>query len=161
MEETPKSHGVTPLWLAMVSKPAGQEDDRRDFVQYLVEKIGVKVDVMHTETFWTPLHWAARYGDTDLMKMMLEKGAKAFTPDVRGRFPIDIAGYFQHKSTVKLLVQHSIQHFKQILDKLQTSSQGKLLEEPKVKPGLFECNDAFLASPYYATVLLYWAVQCE
>jgi len=37
MEETPKSHGVTPLWLALVSKPAGQEEERKEFVTYLVE----------------------------------------------------------------------------------------------------------------------------
>lgn len=32
MEETEKSNGVTPLWLAMVEKSAGQEKDRSEFI---------------------------------------------------------------------------------------------------------------------------------
>ena len=116
---------------------------------------------MHTETFWTPVHWAARHGDYELLELLLYKDAKAFTPDVKGRFPIDVAGYFEHKFTVKLLVQHSIKQFKALLMKHSTLSQGKLLEEPKVALSLLESNDAFLVSPYYASVLLFWAVQCE
>jgi ankyrin repeat protein len=46
------------------------------------------------------MHWAARHGDTDIVKLLLDKGAKAFTPDNKGRFPIEIAGYFHHKTTV-------------------------------------------------------------
>ena len=52
------------------------------------------MDVLHSETYWTPVHWAARHGDYELLKLLLDKDAKAFTPDVKGRFPIDVAGYF-------------------------------------------------------------------
>jgi len=73
---------------------------------------------MHSETFWTPIHWAARHGDYEILKLLLEKNGKAFTPDAKGRFPIDIAGYFEHKVSVKLLVQHSIKRYKALLSQL-------------------------------------------
>ena len=69
---------------------------------------------MHSETFWTPVHWAARHGDQELLQILLEKDAKAFTPDSKGRFPIDYAGYFNHKHTIQLLVRHSINIFKKL-----------------------------------------------
>jgi len=43
---------------------------------------------------WTPFHWAARHGDFEIVKLMIEKGVKAFTPDSKGFFPIHLAGYF-------------------------------------------------------------------
>jgi len=72
---------------------------------------------MHSETFWTPVHWAARHGDYELLKLLLDKDAKAFTPDVKGRFAIDVAGYFEHKFSVKLIVEHSIRQYKLLLGK--------------------------------------------
>lgn len=48
------------------------------------------------DSLWTPLHWASFYGDYEVVKMLLDNGANPCLPDVRGIFPIDLAGEFNH-----------------------------------------------------------------
>lgn len=40
---------------------------------------------------WTPLHWAARGGDPQIVDMLLSAGAKRDLIDSRGRTPIELA----------------------------------------------------------------------
>ena len=72
-----------------------------------------KVDSMSLETQWTPAHWAARHGDTTTMHLICEKDGKIYLPDKQGVFPIDIAGFFGHMTTLKVLIEHSIAKFKE------------------------------------------------
>ena len=55
-------------------------------------------------TFFTPLHWACRYGDIGVVEELIHFGATPFTPDMQGFFPIDFAGIFGHSEVIKLLV---------------------------------------------------------
>jgi ankyrin repeat protein len=60
----------------------------------LINNFNAEVNNINSQTLWTPFHWAARHGDYEIVKLMIEKGAKAFTPDSKGYFPIHLAGYF-------------------------------------------------------------------
>jgi ankyrin repeat protein len=69
---------------------------------------------MNKKSFWTPIHWAARFGDVETIKLLLSRKPKAFTPDYKCLFPIDLAGYFQHSEALKLLVDYSIDCYKEL-----------------------------------------------
>lgn len=57
------------------------------------------------------MHWAAVWGDDIIVKSLLEHGASPVLPDCQGYFPIDLAGYFGHKETVKMLIDVSLSKF--------------------------------------------------
>jgi ankyrin repeat protein len=48
---------------------------------------------------------------------MLEFGGDPFTPDHNGYFPLDYAGFFNHEMMVKILVEHSIKKFKEMVER--------------------------------------------
>ena len=51
-------------------------------------------------TGFTPLHWCARYGELDNVKMLCEAGANECIPDLMGFTPLDYAGKFEHWDVV-------------------------------------------------------------
>ena len=53
--------------------------------------------------FMTPLHWAAYHNDVDVLKLLLNSGAKPKL-NKSGRAPIDLAGFCGHKAAIKVLV---------------------------------------------------------
>lgn len=48
------------------------------------------------------------HGADKIVKTLLENGAKAYTPDKKGLFPIDYAGLFKKDEVVKMLIDHQI-----------------------------------------------------
>ena len=116
---------------------------------------------MNQVSKWTPLHWIARYGDIELCKVMLEFGGDPFIPDKNGYFPLDYAGYFQHETMVKILVEHSIKRYKELVERLKAKKSVEIkLEKTKPSENLFLHSELFLNSPFYATRLLFWACHC-
>jgi ankyrin repeat protein len=116
---------------------------------------------MNQVSKWTPLHWIARYGDTEICKVMLESGGDPFIPDNNGYFPLDYAGYFQHEMMVKILVEHSIKRFKELVERFKAKKSVEVrLEKIKPSENLFVHSENFLNSPFYATRLLFWACHC-
>ena len=107
-------YGETPLLISamLLHKGASQgvNKEREDFIDYLLGH-GAMVNTCNNYTLWTPAHWAARHGDDELLEKLLTKGAMPFTPDSKGYFPIDYAGKFERHSTVKRLVEVSIDKF--------------------------------------------------
>jgi len=65
---------------------------------------GADVDAQD-ESGWAPLHWAARNGHEDIVKLLIDKGA---TIDIRTPIsdstPLHWAIYFRHEAIVSLLI---------------------------------------------------------
>lgn len=51
----------------------------------------------------TPLHYAARAANNEIVKMLLAEGAKKDTPNIEDKYPIHMAVESQNISTVGLL----------------------------------------------------------
>lgn len=120
-KDSKESQGVTPLLIASSTRDEHILELREQFITYLIKDCHADVKCMHSVTKWTPLHWIARYGDIELCKLMLENHGDAFTPDNKGYFPIDYAGYFQHEKMVKVLVEHSIEEYKKSVERYKTA----------------------------------------
>lgn len=48
------------------------------------------------------------HGAERIVKALLDNGAKAYTPDKKGLFPIDYAGLFKHEEVVRMLIDHQL-----------------------------------------------------
>jgi hypothetical protein len=55
------------------------------------------------ENGWTPLHFAARYGNTEIVKILLKFKADPSGPDKAGTSPIELADLYNHAPVVDLL----------------------------------------------------------
>jgi len=75
-------------------------------------------NVVNNHSGFTPLHWAARYGEDEIVKLLLsdyketvnEKRAEKtpacpYIPDFAGFTPLDYAGKFGHLKVVKFLIE--------------------------------------------------------
>lgn len=116
---------------------------------------------MNETSLWTPIHWAARFGDVETIKLLISRKVKAFTPDYKCLCAIDLAGYFNHEEALTLLVDYSIDCYKELT---LTATQSQLnsdfvLGEVIHSEDLFKHNDKFLSSPVYSSKLLYWAAH--
>ena len=47
----------------------------------------------------TPLHWAAYQGDSEMIQLLLDKGAKQ-NMTINGNTPVDIAGFMKHQECI-------------------------------------------------------------
>ena len=108
------NYGETPLLISAMLKHKGESQglnvEREKFIDYLLEH-DAQVNTCNRYSLWTPAHWAARLGDDVLLTKLINKGAMPFTPDSKGYFPIDYAGKFENFSTVKILVEVSLEKF--------------------------------------------------
>ncbi|RUS87623.1 hypothetical protein EGW08_004608 [Elysia chlorotica] len=72
-------------------------------VKMFVEKEGIDVNIEVQGRL--PLHYAADYGQTDVMEYLLSKGAKVNAEDKYGITPLLSAIFEGHTSSVKLLME--------------------------------------------------------
>ena len=54
---------------------------------------------------WTPLHFAAEAGQTDIVEYLIAKGADVNAENIKGETPIQFAADKGHKKVVKLLIE--------------------------------------------------------
>lgn len=73
--------GVCPLTISIYHNRDDLGPERFEFIKYQIQTLNCSVNTMNTETFWTPLHWAARFGDVETLKLLIGRKAIAFTPD--------------------------------------------------------------------------------
>lgn len=57
---------------------------------------------------WTPLHYAAAYGQTAACKFLIANGASLHATGVRGISPLHLAAHFGHVEVFKILVEAGI-----------------------------------------------------
>ena len=159
--DRPTKHGVTPVHFACMYKHKGKAQEKKRFISYLLEN-GADPNKSNNYTYFTPLHWACRYGDLDIVKDLLHFGATPFVPDFSGYFPIDFTGFFGNSDVLKALIDFSISRFDDLKlnqYKVETVPPNELKKAPKDFKSLFQYRNAFLLSPFYATKLLFWATR--
>lgn len=64
--DVPSKHGITPLHFACMYRHKGKLQDREKFIEFLLEN-GADPNNCNQNTFFTPLHWACRYGDVSIV----------------------------------------------------------------------------------------------
>ncbi len=68
----------------------------------LLVEAGADVNVTD-DRGWTPLHWAAKGGDADLMLLMTEADGDLLAIDAEGRTPLDILSSYQHERVLEII----------------------------------------------------------
>ena len=54
------------------------------------------------------MHWAADYGHTEAIALLIEKGAEVHMPGMwRGFYPLHLAARQGHDAAIKLLARHT------------------------------------------------------
>lgn len=53
---------------------------------------------------WTPLHWAARHGQTSVVQRLLNEGAEIDAREHMGRTALHVATMGNHRDTAELLI---------------------------------------------------------
>ena len=66
---------------------------------------GAKTNLINKHSGFTPVHWAARHGELEIVKLLCDKGACEYMPDHMGYTPLDYAGRFKHLKVVSYLVK--------------------------------------------------------
>lgn len=88
-------YGNTPILLACKRKYRflhTNENTRKNILEILLNA-GAKCNVFAKKNIWTPIHWLCINGDLESLELLINKNAIFFTPDYKGYFPIDLAGY--------------------------------------------------------------------
>ena len=82
-------------------------------VKYLLSKRS-DPNVRNKMNGFTPLHWAARYGEIDIVKALCESHEEVceYIPDYKGFTPLDFAGKFNHTETVSYLIKRIWEKFR-------------------------------------------------
>jgi len=143
----------------------GQDSSTRLEVVLILLTAGANVNVYNKNTFWTPLHWASRYGDLNVVKAILAKEeAQEYIPDKNGYFPIDYAGFFGHYAVVKFLIQQTL---KKIALKTPLFLNERILDRyvesnGRAGPNVADINNQLmLYNPIFHTSMLYWSVTFD
>ena len=110
----------TPLLLACIYNYEVRREDKLEITQELLDN-GSNPNVYNLYSGFTPLHWAARYGEVKIILMLLEAGAHEYCPDHKGYSALDYAGKFNHTEAMKILITVSIENIK----KFRTESKFK------------------------------------
>ena len=75
-------------------------------VKALIESDATLIDAIDNNNR-TPLHFAAAYGQNEVVKFLLEKGASIAANDDNDESPIDAAVQNAHTDTAKIIVEYS------------------------------------------------------
>ncbi|NXR01034.1 ASB3 protein, partial [Sagittarius serpentarius] len=92
------TEATTPLFLAV-------ENGHADIVKLLLQH-GANVKGPHSWSGWNSLHQASFQGCTEIMKILLEKGASKECKDDFGITPLFVAAQYGKLESLRLLVSH-------------------------------------------------------
>ncbi|NXF04265.1 ASB3 protein, partial [Smithornis capensis] len=141
---------TTTLFLAVESK-------RTEVVKFLVQH-GANVEGPHCWSGWNSLHQASFQGSTEIMKILLEKGASKNCRDDFGITPLFVAAQYGQLESLRLLVSHGADINSQAKDRatplLLAAQEGhlecvELLLTAGADPNLY-CNEHNWQLPIHA-----------
>ncbi|XP_005042744.1 PREDICTED: ankyrin repeat and SOCS box protein 3 [Ficedula albicollis] len=141
---------TTPLFLAVEYK-------HPEVVKYLLQH-GANVEGSHSWSGWNPLHQASFQGSTEIMQMLLEKGARKDCWDDFGITPLFVAAQYGQLKSLQLLLSHGADVNCQAKDRatplLIAAQEGhlncvKLLLAAGADPNLY-CNEDNWQLPIHA-----------
>lgn len=93
-------------------------------VKLLLRQGKANSNVQNPETSFTPLHWASIHGADNIVNELLKSGARQYTVDKRGLFPVDYAGMFKRESTVQILIEDLLQKLTDERNAVENYLQG-------------------------------------
>ena len=70
---------------------------------------GAEVNASNSSSLRTPLHWATLNGNTEIARMLIDKGAAVNVKELSGKTPLCLATTNGHSDTARLLQSVSIQ----------------------------------------------------
>ncbi|NWH57008.1 ASB3 protein, partial [Geococcyx californianus] len=141
---------TTALFLAI-------ENGHADIVKFLIQH-GANVKGPHSWSGWNSLHEASFQGNTEIMKILLEKGASKECEDNFGITPLFVAAQYGKLESLRLLVSHGAEVNCQAKDKatplLIAAQEGhtecvELLLSKGADPNLY-CNSDNWQLPIHA-----------
>ncbi|NXJ85387.1 ASB3 protein, partial [Trogon melanurus] len=144
------TEGTTPLFLAVENRHA-------DIVKFLLQH-GASVEGSHSWSGWNSLHQASFQGCTEIMEVLLEKGASKECQDDFGITPLFVAAQYGKLESLRLLVSHGADINCQAKDRatplLIAAQEGhtecvELLLSNGADPNLF-CNEDNWQLPIHA-----------
>jgi len=127
----------TALALACIDHVESKKEDKYNCILLLL-KYGSTPNVRNSVTGFTPLHWAARYGELEIVKLLYEYDAKLCIPDRNGYLPIDYAGMFKQENVVEFLLNIM---YTQVLHTLANSDDFKHIDKDVLNKHIAECNN--------------------
>ncbi|HUU18847.1 MAG TPA: ankyrin repeat domain-containing protein [Sedimentisphaerales bacterium] len=78
---------------------------------------------------WTPLHFAAQAGQTDVVEYLIAQGADVHAEDIRGETPLQLAASQDHKDVAELLIENGADVSLDIVTRLGDMARVKSLIE--------------------------------
>ncbi|XP_066172726.1 ankyrin repeat and SOCS box protein 3 isoform X2 [Sylvia atricapilla] len=151
----------TPLFLAV-------ENRHTEVVEFLLQH-GTNVEGSHSWSGWNSLHQASFQGSTEIMQMLLEKGAGKDCRDDFGITPLFVAAQYGQLESLQLLLSHGADVNCQAKDRatplLIAAQEGhldcvKLLLAAGADPNLY-CNEDNWQLPIHAAAEMGHAMILE
>lgn len=131
--------------------------------------VGANTDVMN-QIEQTPLHLAAREGNGELVRFLLDKLANPNLTDQDGNIPLDLAAKREHEAVIDLLLEHSTSSKTEddMKNMFRKAQQPKTIDDDYVKAAIRAMSPPRYEFELYSDCISFtlmspppsWLLQC-